>query len=136
MGITPRKDEVEGVVSLLESDEFDDAGEMAKAIIKLVADVLSQRTTHGVAVGMPGCKPALAIGPLYTIRDAQRVAKDAQQCGLEARIRRLSGTASIKAALVLRTLCTCGHRTESHVWTTCTIADCGCESVNFEEGNL
>ena len=134
--ITPRKSEVAGVVALLESDEFDTSTGMASAIIKLVADVLSQRTTHGVAVGMPGQKPALAIGPLYTIRDAQRVAKDAQQCGLEARIARLSGTGSIKAAQTLRAVCVCGHRTESHVWTTCTIADCGCESVNFEEGNL
>jgi len=91
MGITPRKDEVEGVVSLLESDEFDDAGEMAKAIIKLVADVLSQRTTHGVAVGMPGGKPALAIGPCYSVRDARSIAKDAQEAGMEARIARLSG---------------------------------------------
>ena len=135
MGITPRKDEVEGVVSLLESDEFDDAGEMAKAIIKLVADVLSQRTTHGVAVGMPGCKPALAVGPFYTVRDARKCVSDAQEAGMEARTHRLSGAGSIRAAQALRAVCVCGHRTESHVWTTCTIAGCGCAGVNFEEGN-
>lgn len=70
--ITPRKAEVAGVVALLESDQFDTPEQMAGQIIKLVADVLSQRTTHGVAVGMPGGKPALAIGPLYSVRDARR----------------------------------------------------------------
>ena len=135
MSIQPRKAEVAGVVALLESDEFDTSTGMASAIIKLVADVLSQRTTHGVAVGMPGCKPALAIGPCYSVRDARSIAKDAQEAGMEARIARLSGTGSIKAAQALRAFCVCGHRTEVHVWTTCTIAGCGCAGVNFEEGN-
>ena len=135
MAITPRKDEVAGVVALLESDQFDTSTGMAAAIIKLVADVLSQRTTHGVAVGMPGCKPALAVGPFYTVRDARKCVSDAQEAGMEARIARLSGTGSIKAAQVLRTVCVCGHRVESHVFTTCTIAACGCQSVHFEEGN-
>ena len=132
--ITPRREEVAGVVALLESDEFDTSTSMAKAIIKLVADVLSQRTTHGVAVGMPDMPPALAIGPCYSVRDARSIAKNAQEAGMEARIARLSGSASIKAGEVLRTVCVCGHRVESHVWTTCTIQACGCKGVNFEEG--
>ena len=69
------------MVALLESDQFDTSTGMASAIVKLVADVLSQRTTHGVAVGMPGGKPALAIGPCYSVRDARSIAKDAQEGG-------------------------------------------------------
>ena len=131
--ITPRKEEVAGVVALLESNEFDTSTGMAKEIVKLVADMLSLRTTHGVAVGMPDCKPALAIGPCYSVRDARTIAKNAQEAGLWARIARLSGTGSIKAAQALRAVCVCGHRTEAHVWTTCTIAGCGCAGVTFEE---
>ena len=64
MYLTPRKAEIAGVVALLESDEFDTSTGMAAAIIKLVADALSQRTTFGVAVGMPGGKPCTGNWPV------------------------------------------------------------------------
>ena len=126
--ISPRKEEVAAVVALLESDEFDTSEGMARDIIKLVADILSLRTTRGVALGMPGqTPPAMAMGPYYTLRDAKKAVTDAQEAGLQARMARLDGTGSIKAAQVLKKACACGHRIEAHAWITCTIVNCDCK---------
>ena len=131
MSISPRKEEVAAVVALLESDQFDTSQQMGAAIIRQVADDLSRRTTRGVAVGMPGCKPALAIGPFYDVRSAKNCAQEAQEAGLEARMARLSGTGSIRAAQTLRRVCLCGHRTEMHVFAVCGVTNCKCEGVTY-----
>ena len=134
MSITPRKDEVAAVVALLESDQFDTSTSMASAIVKLVADILSLRTTRGVALGMPGSeRPALALGPYYTLRDAKRAVTDAQEAGLQARMARLDGTGSIKAAQALKQVCVCGHRTEMHVFVNCAVTGCACLEVAYSE---
>lgn len=43
MRITPRREEVKTVVEILESDQYDSADAMAKALIKTVADALWMR---------------------------------------------------------------------------------------------
>jgi hypothetical protein len=43
MRLTPRKEEIKEVVATLESDQFDSADAMAKALIKQVADILWMR---------------------------------------------------------------------------------------------
>ena len=141
MSISPRKSEVDAVVALLESDQFDTSTSMAKELIKQVADILSNRDTLGVhaffesSTASQYSHPAggLAIGPFYDKRSADKCAADAREAGMEARVARLSGTGSIRAAQALRQVCVCGHRTEAHVWTTCTIKDCDCKGVTYNE---
>ncbi|MEU5902191.1 hypothetical protein ACIRD2_02535 [Streptomyces sp. NPDC093595] len=43
MRLTPRKEEVEAVKALLEDPDFSSADQMAKAVIKQVADILQMR---------------------------------------------------------------------------------------------
>lgn len=43
MRLTPRKEEIQAVVEILESDQYDSAQAMAKALIKTVADALWMR---------------------------------------------------------------------------------------------
>jgi hypothetical protein len=132
MGISPRKAEVDAVVALLESDQFDTSTGMARQIVKQVADELSKRTTFGVAVGFAGDNhPGLAIGAFYSVRDANKTAKDAREAGLQARVARLSGTGSIRAAQALRQACVCGHKTEMHVLGMCAVTKCACEGVAY-----
>jgi hypothetical protein len=134
VSISPRKSEVDAVGALLESDQFDTSAGMAREIVKQVAGELSKRTTFGVAVGFAGDNhPGLAIGAFYSIRDANKTAKDAREAGLQARVARLSGTGSIKAAQALRQACVCGHKTELHVFGTCAVAKCDCEGVTYNE---
>jgi hypothetical protein len=132
MSISPRKAEVDAVVTLLTSDDYDTSEAMAKDIIKQVAGDLSKRTTFGVAVGFAGDNhPGLAIGAFYSVRDANKTAKDAREAGMEARVARLSGTGSIRAAQALKQVCVCGHKTEMHVMTTCAVAKCDCQGVDL-----
>lgn len=122
------------MVALLESDQYDTSTGMAKEIVKQVAEHLSLRNTFGVAVGFAGdYHSGLAIGPWFTVRDATKVALQARECGLQARVARLSGTGSIRAAQALRQACVCGHRTEMHVFSTCSVARCDCEGVTYSE---
>ena len=130
--ISPRKTEVDAVVALLESDQFDTSTGMARQIVKTVADELSKRTTFGVAVGFAGDNhPGLAIGAFYSIRDANKTVKDAREAGLQARVARLSGTGSIRAAQALRQACVCGHKTEMHVFVNCAVKGCACLEATY-----
>jgi len=130
MSISPRKAEVDAVVALLESDQFDTSAGMAREIVKQVADDLSQRDTKGVALSFPGQPPGLALGPYYSARDAQKALTDAREAGMEARVCRLSGTGAIRPIAVLTSECgTCGHRVEMHPKVECYVHKCPCGAL-------
>ena len=134
MAISPRKAEVDAVVTLLESDQFDTSTGMARELIKLVADMLSERDTLGVRLTFPDhSSPGLAVGPFYDKRSAQACLKDAQEVGMDALLARLSGTGSIRAAQALKRACVCGHKTEMHCFGVCAVARCACEGVAYNE---
>ncbi|OKI45088.1 hypothetical protein [Micromonospora sp. CB01531] len=75
MRITPRKEEVAAVVAVLESDQYDSAQAMAKAVIKEVAELLDMRDwvalTH--RFGDNG-QLGLNWGPFGSAIEAQRLA--------------------------------------------------------------
>jgi hypothetical protein len=132
--VIPRKHEIEAVAAILTSGDFDSEQEMAKAIIKLVADDLSKRVTTGVSVGFPGQRPGLAIGPFYDLKSARRCLTDAGEAGLVGHLARLSGSASIAAVEAAKRKCAnCGHFTELHVFGTCAVTKCDCEGVAYSE---
>ena len=119
MYLTPRKTEIDAVVPIIESGSFDTPEAMAREVIKVVAQVLSERDTYGVHAyykvkGAPNFG-GLAIGVFYDRRDAEKCAQDVRETGMEARIARLSGTTSIKPPASLQgVICECGHRKELH----------------------
>src|SRR5450759_3032369 len=100
MRLTPRKAEIEAVTAILTSDEYDSEQDMAKALIKTIAQILSERNTFGVAIGFADSLPGLVIGPLYSTADAQACITEAQEAGMEARMGRLCGTTSIRSPAV------------------------------------
>jgi len=131
VAISPRRDEVNAVVALLTSDDYDTSEAMAKDVVKLVADLLSKRDTLGVALNFAGNPPGLAIGPFYSKRDAEKTATDAREAGMEARINRLSGTGAIRPVAVLTAaFCgTCNHRVEMHPNVECYVHKCDCKEL-------
>jgi len=130
VSITPRKAEVEAVIALLESDDFDTSRAMAVQIVKQIADDLSRRDTKGVALSFPGQPPGLALGPYYSTRDAQKALTGAREAGMDARICRLSGTGAIRPIAVLTSECgTCGHRVEMHPKVECYVHKCECKEL-------
>jgi hypothetical protein len=125
MYLTPRKAEIDAVAEILNADnseEFDNAEDMARHVIKVVAQFLSERDSYGVHAyfarrwANEGAEPyGLSIGPFYDRRDAVKASQDAREAGMEARIGRLSGSASIKPPETLQgVICECGHRKELH----------------------
>ena len=134
MRLSPRKTEIEPVVAILTSDEYDSETDMAKALIKTVAQVLSERNTFGVAIGFDDNHPGLAIGPFFSTADAQTCITEAQEAGMKARIARLCGTTSIKPPDALVGGCgECGHRKALHPksYKCLVLPTCGC--LRFKE---
>lgn len=132
----PRKNEVEPVVALLEAGEHDTAEALAKDLIKLVAGLLSDRDTFGVAIGLRTDDLRLPHGPYYGKAEAERVAREARDRGLVA------FTAPLLAASRALTddegsmsrTCQCGHQKEQHAnkWGCCvmnrqTKEKCACQ---------
>jgi hypothetical protein len=103
--IRPRGNEVEAVVRVLESDEFDSPEAMATALVKVVATELAKRDTLGVAAGFPGEGPVLAVGPFYDQKDVKKYVQSAQECGLETRVRRLGSPLPLDPAAPAKSPC-------------------------------
>ena len=82
--LTPRKAEVEAVVDLLEGGEHDTPEALAKDLIKLVAGMLSDRDSFGVAIGLQSDDLRLPHGPYFGKAEAEKVAREARQRGLVA----------------------------------------------------
>lgn len=114
--ISPRDSEVETVIDLMESGDYETPEALAKAIVVAVAGELAQRTTLGIAAGFPGEAPSMAVGPFYHAEDVKKWREEAQEAGLETRVRRLSSPGALLPAEALETVsCECGHQKEQHV---------------------
>jgi hypothetical protein len=116
MYLTPRKTEIDGVLEILRSEDYESDITMAFALIKRVAQLLSERDSYGVHAYFEGEESGgLAIGAFYDRRDAQKCLQDLREAGMKARIARLSGIGSVKAAEALGgVFCECTHRKELH----------------------
>ena len=114
--ISPRKDEIQAVVSILESDEHESPEAMAGAIVRRLGQLFEERDAYGVGIGLPTDDVELAHGPFYNIGDAKRVVNEARARGLRAFIAPLFGPARAlldeEEALAQR--CVCGHPRELH----------------------
>lgn len=70
--ITPRKNETAAVEAILNSDQYDDATAMAKAIVKAVAGELDKRDKYLVGLGYHGASPHVLVGPFYGEAEATK----------------------------------------------------------------
>ncbi|MEU8327341.1 hypothetical protein [Micromonospora sp. NPDC048839] len=71
MRLTPRKEEIQVVKDILESDEYANADQMAKALIKAVADALWMRDWYGVGTKFREDDPFwLPYGPFASESEA------------------------------------------------------------------
>lgn len=73
MRLSPRGPEVKAIVELLESDDFDSAEALAKAVIKRVGELLSDRDMYAWVYGM-GDGFNLAWGPFSSDSEAKKFA--------------------------------------------------------------
>ena len=74
MRLTPRGTEVKAIVSLLESDEFDSAEALAKAIIKRTGELLSERDMYAWVYRESPEAYYLPFGPFTSESEAMRYA--------------------------------------------------------------
>lgn len=74
MRLTPRGAEVKAIVNVLESDEFDSAEALAKAIIKTTADFLSDRDWYVWVYRESPEAPYLSYGPFTSDTEAMKYA--------------------------------------------------------------
>ena len=108
----PRKSEVDAVQAILESEDYETPTDMAKAVVKALADELLKRELH-VIVPQHG---AQGWGPYWTRTEAERA------------WRKEIGAAEVGPAGLLRvfpwappevvlktTVCACGHDKANHV---------------------
>lgn len=113
--ISPRSNEVQAVIEVLESEEYESPEAMAKAVIKVLTAELAKRDTLGVAGGFPGEGPVLAVGPFYSTKDVEKYVQSAQECGLETRIRRLGSPLPIEPSKPAKAPCSgCEHEPVFH----------------------
>lgn len=77
MRLTPRKEEVDAVKAILESDQYTTADQMAKALIKEVADELDMRDwyalTHRWRDGQRGINWGPFASPIEALRTAEYI---------------------------------------------------------------
>lgn len=74
MKLTPRGAEVKAVVELLESDEFESANALAKAILKHVADMLSDRDFYAWVYRETPDAFYIPFGPFTSESEAKKFA--------------------------------------------------------------
>ena len=116
MNITPKKEEVAAVASLLTSEDYDTPEDLAREVIRSVYALLSERDGYGVGIGLPTDDLVLPHGPWFNIGDAKRVAAEAQARGLRAFVARLYGPSSALPEDVgsVYKICECGHPKSLH----------------------
>lgn len=149
MKITPRGNEVEAVTAILESDEYADAKGMAKAIIKAVADCLSERDwfiyVNEARYGENNDKlMVLSFGPFTSDTEATKFAKlygvslggSVQERNMVLKVyspaRHIAHINEVDTAYgATRDLCECGHFKGLHehpkMGLACALVGCPCK---------
>lgn len=144
MRITPRKTELAAVVELLESDEFDSANDLAKAIVRTVFSELMERDLWCLASRLVpgGAEPVTVLyGPFTSETEATRFAKAAEITGLNLALPMYSPAIAVRAHDERKAIedritageyptCKCGHPDFTHQHNgyggKCATGGCGC----------
>src|SRR5690606_10321001 len=73
--ITPRREEVEAIRAILESQDYDTSAQMAKAVIKASADALAMRDWFALGHRFREDQPPIAWAPFASGNEAWKVAQ-------------------------------------------------------------
>jgi hypothetical protein len=109
----PRKNETDAVQAILESEDYETPADMAKAVVRALADELLKRELH-VIVPQHG---AQGWGPYWTRTEAERAWRKeigAAEVG-PAGLLRVFPWAPPEAVVQSTKPCSCGHAAEQHV---------------------
>ena len=115
--ITPRSNEVDAVLGILESEDYEDPKAMARAIVKALAEQFAQRDSFGVVNISPGF--IYGWGPFWTQRDAEKFGGALTAGGMKPYRLTLAGPEKYQAAPQGRAgglgeKCPCGHLALAH----------------------
>lgn len=122
--ITPRKNEIDTVVAILESDSYDTPEAMSKALIKAVVAELEKRDTWVAGVGYPNEGPWMPVGPFWGKADAHKFSERAHTKGQVSQYGILVGPSSLYEDVPDQAPdCTCGHHRSIHTtsWGCCVM---------------
>ncbi len=137
MKLTPRGDEVKAVVAILESDEYDSADKMAKALIKTVADFLDYRDWYALGHRFEGDSAVVGWGPYASESEAVKVAEKVSLGGIWT-VKHLSSPGVLLGNVEgappgTKGFCQkCGHAPFMHLIDgssrgACPLPNCGCD---------
>lgn len=135
MRITPRKAEVQEIVKLLESDDYDSADGLAKDVIKRVGELFAEREFYAYAWRAGVGSPVLAWGPLPSEAEVKKFATRANLGGQHLAVRLFSTEAMLgrveEASKGKSSHCpSCGHPLGAHehprMSNKCAVGGCRC----------
>lgn len=137
MKVTPRKNEVEAVLALMESDEFDSGAAMAKAIIKKVGELFAERDWYAWVWRENQDAFQLASGPYSSPTEVDRVVKKVGLTGQHMALH-IYPSAPLNRRLTempSSMYCSgCGHPDHAHEVPKyngrCWIKRCGCKKLD------
>lgn len=143
MNITPRTSEVDAVVELLESSEYDDAKSLAKDIIKRVWSELEKRDFYAALYRYGSGEPTISYGPFSGEGEATRFLKGLGlpkparllELKLYSVATQLNQDATNKKAADLKWCTDCHHPVYTHqvkgFGSKCSVGWCSC--MNMKE---
>lgn len=138
--LRPRASEVQAVVTLLESGDYETSQDLARAILGTVAGELAKRDTYGVAFGLKTDDLRIPTGPYYDLRDAKSAQKRFEECGLASFTAPLRSPVPPMRDDSVKTLCSvCGHADPLHdsrgCWVYVNRARCECRGTHWAKGD-
>ena len=129
MPITPRKEEVLAVATILESPDYATVEAMARDLIKQVAALLSARSSFGVYTELQGpVRAGFSMGPYWAKGDAEKALEQAATAGCRGFVAALHSVDAVRPIVDHAVkVCACGHRPEMHVARHgCAVYRCKC----------
>jgi hypothetical protein len=139
MRITPRADEVKAVVAIMESDEYESADLMAKAIIKQVAESFAERTFYAWVYRESPDAFYLPFGPFTSDNEAKKFAgKYVDMLAGQHMILSLHSTKELTDRMATHVIPThhcqsCNHQLISHehpkIQPKCAVRGCKCRKA-------
>lgn len=136
MKVTPRKDEVQAVVAVMESDEFETGEAMAKAVIKQVAELFAKRDWYAWVWRESDDSLQIAHGPLSSKVEAERLATKSGLKGRHMALPLFSTAALLERATAKPPAVRCADCTHPYhchevprYAPKCWVKGCGCKAL-------
>lgn len=140
MRLTPRGNEVKAVVAIMESDEYDSAEAMAKAVIKRIAELFAEREWAAWVYRENPEAFYLPYGPFSSATEAKRFAgRYVEMLRGQHMILPLYSTSALTERMatykVPSQFCdSCNHSLVSHehpkIQPKCAVRGCACRRAN------